>query len=128
MVRASGNGMHVALLLGVGFSRWAAQLPVARELFDFAIEPWGRQEDRKLALVKSLKESWDAAHPEAHAEQFIADAMGFPGKNREADLWYITRRLSEGVIWKEFHTQRWRRHVLMIDENLEAKLKNRRII
>jgi hypothetical protein len=109
--------MNVALLLGAGFSRWAARLPVACELFDFAIEPWGRQEKRKLALAKSLKEAWYIAHPEGQAEQFIAAALGFPEKDREAVLWYISRRLSEGFIWKEFHGQRWRRHVLMIDEN-----------
>ncbi len=116
MVRPSADGAPEALFLGAGFSRWGAQLPVARELFDFAIEPWGQREERKLVLVKTLKENWDANHPGGQAEQFIANAMGFPLKSKEAVFWYITRRLSEGFIWKEFHSQRWRWHVLMIDE------------
>lgn len=31
----------LAMFLGAGFSNWAASLPVARQLFDFEIEPWG---------------------------------------------------------------------------------------
>jgi len=109
--------VSAVLFIGAGFSKWAAQLPLANELFDFAIEPWGRQEAHKLKLVESLKESWNSTNPESQAEQFIAAAMSFPAKDKEAVLWYITRRLSEGFIWKEFHSRRWRRHVLMIDEN-----------
>ena len=30
----------LALFLGAGFSKWAADLPVASQLFDFDIEPW----------------------------------------------------------------------------------------
>ena len=105
-----------ALFLGAGFSKWAAGLPVAIQLFDFDIEPWGPREARKLEIVKSLKQNWDIAHPDGLAEQFIADALNFKEKSRQAVLWYLTRRLSEPFIWKEFHAQRWRRHVLMIDE------------
>ena len=38
----------LALFLGAGFSKWAANLPVASELFDFAIHPFGVREERKL--------------------------------------------------------------------------------
>lgn len=105
-----------ALFLGAGFSKWAADLPVANQLFDFDVEPWGPREARKLEIVKSLKQGWDKAHPDGLSEQFIADALNLGVKNRQAVLWYIARRLSEPFIWKEFHAQRWRRHVLMIDE------------
>lgn len=107
----------LALFLGAGFSRWAADLPVARQLFDFDIEPWGPRDNHKIDIVRSRKQSWDKTHPDGLAEQFIADALDFPKKDKEAVLWYVVRRLSEPFIWKEFHAQRSRRHVLMIDEN-----------
>jgi hypothetical protein len=107
----------LALFLGAGFSKWAADLPVASQLFDFDIEPWGPRENRDLDRVKSLKYNWDITHPDALTEQFIADALNFDEKSRQVVLWYLVRRLSEPFIWKEFHAQRWRRHVLMIDEN-----------
>jgi hypothetical protein len=107
----------LALFLGAGFSKCAADLPVASQLFDFDIEPWGQREDRRLEIVKLLKHNWDTAHPNGLAEQFIAKALNFQEKARRAVLWYIVRRLSDPFIWKEFHAQRRRRHVLMIDEN-----------
>jgi hypothetical protein len=107
----------LALLLGAGFSKWAAGLPVASELFDFDLEIWGPRDARKFETARSCKESWDATHPAGLPEQFIADALSFAGRQREAILWYLTRRLSEPFIWSEWHAGRWRRHVLMIDEN-----------
>jgi len=107
----------LALFLGAGFSKWAADLPVARQLFDFDIEPWGPREYKKLEIVKSLKHNWDISHPHGFTEQFIADALNFQEKNKQVVLWYLVRRLSEPFIWKEYHAQKWRRHVLMIDEN-----------
>ncbi len=107
----------LALFLGAGFSKWAADLPVASQLFDFDIEPWGPREYKKLGIVKSLKYNWDISHPHGLSEQFIADALNFQEKNKPAVLWYLVRRLSEPFIWKEYHAQKWRRHVLMIDEN-----------
>jgi hypothetical protein len=111
-----------ALYLGAGFSKWAANLPVANQLFDFNIEVWGLQEDRKLRVVELLKHNWDIKHPNGLSEQFIADALNFEEKNRRDVLWYIARRLSEPFIWKEFHSHKWRRHVFMIDENRRFNL------
>jgi len=105
------------LLLGAGFSKWAVGLPVASELFDFAIEPWGPREQKKLEIVRLLKDAWDAGHPNGLSEQFIADALGFEERKKEAVLWYVVRRLSEPFVWKEFHSGKWRRHLFMIDEN-----------
>lgn len=119
----------LTLFLGAGFSKWAANLPVASELFDYAIEPFGVREERKLEIVRSLKADWDSKHPMGLAEQFIADALQFAQKDRESVLWYIVRRLSAPFIWVEYHSQRWRRHVLMMDENrrfgIEGVLKAR---
>jgi hypothetical protein len=107
----------LSLFLGAGFSKWAAGLPVANDLFDFAVEPIGPREARRLEIAKSLKHEWDLAHPGGLAEQFIAAALGREQKQRQAVLWYVVRRLSEPFIWTEYHATRWRRHVLMIDEN-----------
>jgi len=107
----------LVLFIGAGFSKWAVDLPVASQLFDFDIELWGPRENRKFEIVKSLKQSWDERNPGGLAEQFIAYALNLSDKSREAVLWYVARRLSEPFIWKEFHAHRWRRHVLMIDEN-----------
>jgi hypothetical protein len=107
----------LALLLGAGFSRWAANLPVASELFDFDIQIWGSREAGRLEIVKSCKEAWDVARPGGLPEQFIAQASSFAEREKKAVQWYLTRRLSEPFIWREWHAGRWRRHVLMIDEN-----------
>jgi len=105
------------LFLGAGFSRWAAGLPVANGLFDFDIEPSGPRDAGRLNTVRTLKYEWDKTHPKRLSEEFIADALTFNEKSREALIWYIARRLSAPFIWNEFHSGRWRRHVLMIDEN-----------
>lgn len=120
---SSSKTSNLALLFGAGFSCWAAQLPIARQLFDFAIEPWGIKEEKKFELIKFLKGDWDAMHPEGQLEQFIADAMNFPTKGKEAMLWYIKQRLCEGFIWKELYAHRMHRHVLMIDENRRFQIE-----
>jgi len=106
----------LALFLGAGFSAWAASLPVARQLFSFDLEPFGPREEKRLALVKALKASWDSAHPNCDSEQFVAAALDFPKNGKEAVLWYLGRVLSEPFVWEEIHFGRVRRHTLMIDE------------
>ena len=83
----------LALFLGAGFSKWASDLPVATQLFDFNIKPWGPRENTKIIRVKELKNTWDKIHPEGQSEQFIADALNFSLKDKQLILWYITRRL-----------------------------------
>lgn len=107
----------LAVLLGAGFSKWAAGLPVAAELFDFQLDPFGVREKAKLRLVRQLKAAWDSEHHDSTAEQFITYALTGAPRVRGAVLWYIVRRLSEPYIWTEWHAGKWRRHVLMIDEN-----------
>lgn len=112
----------IALFLGAGFSKWAADLPIASELFDFKIKSWSQRENRKLEIVKSIKHEWDITNPHGLAEQFIAEVLNLPEKKKQVVLWYIVRRLSEPFIWDEFHAQKWRRHVLMIDENRKFEI------
>jgi hypothetical protein len=106
----------LSFFFGAGFSKWAANLPLADELFDYQITPWAR-EQKKLDRVKTLKSMWDENHPNGLTEQFIADATQYANNDREAVVWYIVRRLSEPFVWKEYSSGRYRRHVLMIDEN-----------
>jgi hypothetical protein len=105
------------LFLGAGFSKWAVNLPVATQLFDFDIQPWGPRESSKLDVIKSIKGAWDVEHPNGLSEQFIADALDFDEKSKRAVLWYIVRRLSDPFIWTELYPQKQRRHVFMIDEH-----------
>ena len=44
----------LTIFLGAGFSKWAADLPVASQLFDFNIKIWGPRESKKLQIVKTL--------------------------------------------------------------------------
>lgn len=112
----------LTLFLGAGFSKWAAGLPIASQFFDFAVTPFGVREQAKLQLVTKLKGNWDKEHPNDLSEKFIADALSFSTKDKQAVLWYIVRRISDPFIWTEFHSQRWRRHVLMIDENRKYEI------
>ncbi len=64
--------------------------------------------------------AWIEQHPDGNSEQFVAYALAQGERLRAAVIWYITRRVSEPYIWQEWHAGhagRWRRHVLMIDEN-----------
>jgi len=112
--------MH-ALFLGAGFSKWAADLPVASQLFDFKVEPYGPREKIKLNRVKAIKKGWDEKNPQGQTEQFISYALNTSKRDKEAVLWYVVRRLSDPFIWQEYHAGKWRRHVLMIDENRKYK-------
>lgn len=108
----------LALLLGAGFSKWAAGLPLGSQLFDFAVEPFGIREQRRLARLRKLKQDWNTRNPDGLAEQFIGDVLScVDARSKEDVVWYVVRRLSEPYIWRELHARQVRRHVLMIDEN-----------
>ena len=108
--------MH-AILLGAGFSKWAADLPLASQLFDFDIEPFGVREQNKLDRIISLKHQWDCTNIDGLAEQFISYVLACGDERSKKDiLWYIVRRLSAPYIWYDNYPSRIRRHVLMIDE------------
>ena len=107
--------MKHALLLGAGFSSWAAGLPVAKDLFDFKIDRFGPAEIRQLKVVEELKHDWDQENPGAYAEKFVAHALTLPAKKRDQVLWYIGRRLTDPFIWYS-ESIRTRRYPLSIDE------------
>lgn len=107
--------MKHALLLGAGFSSWAANLPVAKDLFDFNIKVFGPVETRKLKVVEELKHSWDQENPGAYAEKFVAHALALPARKRDQVLWYVGRRLTDPFIWYS-KSIRTRRYPLSIDE------------
>lgn len=86
--------METALLLGAGFSRWAAGLPLVSELFDFAIDPGNDREARRLEIVQSAYAKWREQHPLANNEEFIAWARS-NRKRFDYAGWYVTRRLTD---------------------------------
>jgi hypothetical protein len=112
----------IALFLGAGFSKWAAGLPLASELFDFNIELWGPRGSHYLNDIRELKGVWDSSHPDGRAEHFVADTLHSNKRVGSLVQRYIVRRLSERFIWKEWHARKWRRHSLMINENRRFRL------
>lgn len=114
--------LDTCLLLGAGFSKWSADVPVAAELFDWDIDASARDEP-KLQAVRASKELWDSRHPGSYAEEFIADVLtkGLQPQQR-ALRWYLTRRLSEPFIWYSFYGGERRRRTLSIDESFKRRL------
>jgi len=112
-----------SLFLGAGFPKWAVNLPVVDKLFDFNIEIFNKTDDKRMRALRSIKLNWDKKHPKENNEQFIAYAVQLPEQQKQIVLWYISRRLAEPFIWNEFHSFRWRRHVLMIDENRRFQIE-----
>jgi len=113
----------LGIWLGAGFSKWASDLPLANQLFDFKISPFGAKEATKTIKVARTKRNWDAENPDAPAEKFIADALTRHDINKELVLWYIVRRLSEPFIWVDKYAFGKRRHVLMVDENRKFEIE-----
>jgi hypothetical protein len=113
----------ISLFIGAGFSKWACDIPLAKELFDFKIDPFGIREYNNTEFVKKLKEQWDIKNPNGSAEMFIETTLKLDLKIQKSVIKYIARRLSESFIWNEYHAGRWRRHVLMIDENRKNNIK-----
>lgn len=88
----------IGLLVGAGFSKWAADLPLAAELFDFNVKPHNQRDAKKLRFIADLKRSWDEQNPGGLSEQFVSDATRSSRPERESVTWYITRRLSDPFI------------------------------
>lgn len=87
------------MFLGAGFSRWAAGLPLAAELFDFAIRPRHPREARRLELLESEFTSWRERHPTGSAEEFIQWSLDAANERAaKRVIWYVTRRISDPFI------------------------------
>lgn len=113
------GGAKFALFLGAGFSKWAAGLPVASELFDFEIQIYGPREQRRLELARKTKIAWDSEPKNStrSPEEFIADVLAEGAeKARKSILWYITRRLSDPFIYTPASGGGLRRQTYMVDE------------
>jgi len=81
-----------AVMLGAGFSKWACNLPLVSELFDFQLEVGNAREKARLAKVQLAFETWRANNVGCGNEYFIAHAETIPGLQK-LTRWYITRRL-----------------------------------
>jgi hypothetical protein len=78
----------LGLILGAGWS-YCAGLPLARELFDLPIGGYTEASLYRLAAVLASFGQWQRSHPDAHAEEFVADAY-----RRRVTL--VAEALSEG--------------------------------
>lgn len=50
------------LFLGAGFSKWAVNLPLVNELFDFNVNTFNQADERRIEAAKLLKFHWDKEH------------------------------------------------------------------
>lgn len=107
----------IGLFLGAGFSKWAVNLLIASQLFDFKIQIVGPKEQQKFQFAKRVKEEWDTLNPDSYAEKFIEYALNSSEKTRQVVLWYIGRKMVDPFMWVENRASRNKRHTLMIDEN-----------
>lgn len=85
------------VFLGAGFSKWAANVPLANSLFDFDIDT-GRlsaQDARRLSLVERDWAKWRSSNPNAPVETFIYWSLNGPAQRKSRVIWYVSRRLSE---------------------------------
>ena len=92
---ALAHPQMLAAFLGAGFSRWASDLPVAAELFDFNIRTRGRREHRRAELVQQDWVRWRDVNPGQPAELFVGWALQQSANCRKRVVWYVTRRLSD---------------------------------
>lgn len=83
------------LFLGAGFSKWAFNLPLVDQLFDFEINPTNDTEQRKAELLESDWQRWKNDNKEASPEQFIYWCLNKSSHRRSRVIWYVNRRLTE---------------------------------
>ncbi len=102
----------ISVFLGAGFSKWAADLPLACELFDFKIETINERDEQRLNTIIKWKEQWDSNNPNGYSEQFIRESIDASIRKKNLVTWYITRRLSEPFIGTITHGYQ----TLMIDD------------
>lgn len=85
----------VTLFLGAGFSKWAFDLPLVNELFDFNISTTSEQEVKKLALIEKDWGLWIEEHPNETPEKFVYWCMNKSTHRKGRVIWYVNRRLTE---------------------------------
>jgi hypothetical protein len=95
---AGAVAQPTALVIGAGFSKWAAGLPIAEGLFDFRITPLDTTEQRRIDRLKAEKRHRDDDNRAGLAEQFVAYMLQKTDRTHKTVLWYVTRRLSEPFV------------------------------
>ncbi|RLV58299.1 hypothetical protein D5018_17980 [Parashewanella curva] len=90
----------LSLFLGAGFSKWAFDLPLVNDLFDFDIEPTSELEMRRLLLIENDWKEWRANNLNITPERFVYWCMNKSSHRKSRIIWYISRRLSEPFMTK----------------------------
>lgn len=85
----------MTLFLGAGFSKWAFDLPLVSNLFDFDVSTTSEEEERKLQLITNDWEAWRKDNPDATPEQFVYWCMEKSTHRKSRVIWYVSRRLTE---------------------------------
>ncbi|MGF1764834.1 SIR2 family protein [Aliivibrio kagoshimensis] len=90
----------LTLFLGAGFSKWAFDLPLVSNLFDFDVSVTSEQEDRKLQLIEKDWNEWEKANPGITAEKFVHWCIEKSSHRKSRIIWYVSRRLTEPFMTK----------------------------
>jgi len=85
----------VTLFLGAGFSKWAFDLPLVNQLFDFDISTTSEQEEKRLALIEKDWFKWRTLNPEVTPEIFVYWCMNKSSHRKSRVIWYVNRRLTD---------------------------------
>jgi hypothetical protein len=85
----------VTLFLGAGFSKWAFDLPLVNQLFDFDISTTSEQEEKKLALIEKDWADWRKENQNVTPEKFVYWCMNKSSHRKSRVIWYVSRRLTE---------------------------------
>lgn len=85
----------ITLFLGAGFSKWAFDLPLVNQLFDFDIKTTTEAESKKLELIKNDWTAWREENPDCSPEKFVHWSLVKSSHRKSRVIWYVNRRLSE---------------------------------
>src|SRR5205823_1554825 len=91
----SAKVQSAALVIGAGFSKWAADLPVASQLFDFNVSPRTQRERQRVAVLQRDFDAWRAANPSEPTEAFVQWSLAKSTMRARRVTWYVARRLSD---------------------------------
>ncbi|WP_431190505.1 SIR2 family protein [Bauldia litoralis] len=86
--------LNICAFLGAGFSKWACNLPLVNDLFDWAIHVDSEVEQRRLDRISEAYKRWRFEHPTDHPERFIGFCQSKSRSKFLVNL-YILRRLTD---------------------------------
>lgn len=93
-----GNYNMISLFLGAGFSKWAFELPLVSQLFDFNISYLTASEEKKLHRIKEDWSVWIQKNPGTTYENFVYWCINKSSHRRSRVVWYVNRRLTEPFV------------------------------